>query len=421
METLIETQFPLTQIREIFKTCENNKIDFREMIEFIDGDIDKFNKIIRSIDAEYCDFGIIIKEDTIEDNDYYYNQEEYVMTREGDIVAQDDANFCNYYDEYTTKDISLCYIYSDELYYSQSAINKCNLVGYNGAYYDNDALQYHDLIQMDNGEIESIDSVYYWESDNQYHYEAEQDNDEYVRDYHNGIHHKHTFTKKPKFFIGFEVEKEDSEVKESIYIDDFECTTDGIWRKESDGSLNDESGFELVSPTFELNTKKIFELIESNTELVKHINAAYSLACGGHINISQAGLTGAELFDKIQGYTPLFHALYYKRINKTYSKGKSNQDLKNSNEKYQSVKIHNNRVEYRIISAVPNINTMKWRCKLMELILKNQTASPQIAFFNFKTKFSKLISEMYQGEKLENLEKRIIKYSLEFEDISITR
>src|ERR1019366_1338697 len=304
METLTETQFTLSQIREIFKTCETKKIDFRETIQFIDGDIDKFKKIIASIDGGYCDFDRIIKEDTIEDNNYYYNEDKYVKTREDDIIDIAEANFCNYYDEYTSEDISLCYINRDERYYSQSAIDKCNLAEYQGDYYDSDALQYNDLIEMDNGEIERCENVFYWESDNRYHYEEEEDNDEYVRDYHNGSHHKHTFTKKPKFFIGFEVEKEDSEVKESIYIDDFEYETQYIWRKESDGSLNDESGFELVSPTFELNTKKIFELIESNTELVKHINAAYSLACGGHINISQAGLTGAELFDKIQGYTP---------------------------------------------------------------------------------------------------------------------
>jgi hypothetical protein len=155
--------------------------------------------------------------------------------------------------------------------------------------------------------------------------------------------------------------------------------------------------------------------------LLKHINADINTDhCGGHINISEKGLSGKELFAKIEGYTPLFHALYYKRINKNYSKGKSNKDLKEQNEKYQSVRIHRHHLEYRIISAVPNIDTLMWRTRLFELILNNPTPCPKIAFFNVQTVLKAHLGIMYQNSRFDLLNQRIIEYTNTYEGIELT-
>ena len=168
-----------------------------------------------------------------------------------------------------------------------------------------------------------------------------------------------------------------------------------------------------------MNIDKIFEHIESNKHLVSHINAEISSNCGGHIHLSEEGLSGDELFNKVKGYTPLFYALYYGRVNKSYCKGKKNDDLQNENEKYQAIKIHHNRVEFRIISAVPNVDTLKWRTKLLMMILQHPTDNIIKAYYNVDTKFTKLLKQVYSDEKLKELKERFIKFTREFEQLEI--
>lgn len=216
------------------------------------------------------------------------------------------------------------------------------------------------------------------------------------------------------------IEKEDETVKESIYIDEFENNCP-LWRKERDGSLNNDSGFELISPAFELKPRLIKEHIVSNDVLVSHINADKGYSCGGHINLSEVGKTGLEFFECIKGFTPLIYALYHKRINVNYSKGKSNKDLISENEKYQSIKIHSDRVEFRIVSAVPNVDTLLWRCELMNLITKNQTSDIKQAFFFIHTVLRSHLAKMYKKERLNELIDRVIKFTLEFEGIKLEK
>jgi hypothetical protein len=343
---------------------------------------------------------------------------------EGNICYNDDMYFCEYYEEHTEEPTTLCYIGRREHRYSDKAINKLGLDGYNGNFYDDDARSYHDLAYCeDDNELHHTDDLYFWDADGCYHLspEEEDDSEDYVNGYHNGSYKTKTFTDSPKFFIGFEIEKEDQEVKESLYISDFKDSAP-LWRKERDGSLDDESGYELISPTYELKVNKIKKDIKANSILLNHINAKHSKSCGGHINISEVNKTGEELFNNLKGYTPLFHALYYKRIDKNYSKGKSNEKLLSDNEKYQSIKIHDNRVEYRIISAVPDFDTLMWRAQLMDFILNNQTECIKEAFFKLNTTLLPLIKKVYNTpEKLNNLIDRVIKYTLQFENVTLTK
>ena len=268
-------------------------------------------------------------------------------------------------------------------------------------------------------------NVYYWECDGEYHREPEDESDDeselYVREYHNGSHRSMEFNNvETKYRIGFEIEKEDSCVKESVDIGEFEDRTGYLWRKERDGSLDNEEGYELVSPTFDFSIEHIFEHINSNELLVSHINAEYSTSCGGHINLSKKGYTGREMFSEVKGYTPLMYALYHGRVNKNYSKGKSNSDLINENEKYQAIKIHDNRIEFRIISAVPNVDVLRWRCELIEMMLKYPCDDVRDAYYYFDTKFSKIIKKVYKDDnKYKLLKDRLRKYTLEFEKIEL--
>lgn len=421
METLTNTN-KIQLLREMVVFIKDNKTDKETFLNCVEN-TKTFEKLKNSIKYNYIDFDKFAKQEYIYDNLYYYNYDDYTFTMEGGIELIEDVFYCDYYEEYTRNSTYKVHIYKNEFYYSKRAINSGEFAEYRGEYYDSDALDYYDLRYCeDDEEIHHIEDLYFWESDGCYHLDDEEENSiNYVREYHDGEYKEKKFSDNPKFFIGFEIEKEDQDIKESIYIDDFEDEAP-LWRKEKDGSLNDISGFELISPTYELNVNEIKNDIEKNHMLLKHINANKSKKCGGHINISEAGKTGKELFNSLKGYTPLFHALYYGRLNVNYSKGKSNEKLLSDNEKYQSIRIHSNRVEYRIISAVPNFSTLIWRAKLMEFILNNQTECTKEAFFKLNTTLLPLIKEAYKtDEEVNKLIDRVIEYTLEYENISLKK
>ena len=353
----------------------------------------------------------------------FYSSDDYVTDHYGNVLDIDDVFYCIGEDDWFSNDEAvIVYEHRSETTYSRKwAEGNCDLSMYRGGYYDSDALEHHELVYVqDKGEIWREDDAYYHDGDGYYSYPPDE-KEEYVRGYHNGSYQSINFDGKSKYRIGYEIEKEDEDVLESINIEDFENETNGYWRKEKDGSLNDGSGYELISPTFEFDIKKIFEHIEGNEILVNHINAAISPRCGGHIHLSQKGLNGNQLFDKIKGYTPLFYALYYGRVDKTYSKGKSNRDLENENEKYQAIKIHSDRIEFRIISAVPNITTLKWRTKLLMMILQHPTDDIIRAYYNVDTKFTKLLKQTYSDEKLLVLKNRFVDFTIKFEGLDINK
>jgi hypothetical protein len=243
----------------------------------------------------------------------------------------------------------------------------------------------------------------------------------YVDDYHSGGYKSLNFSNNPTRFIGFEIEKEDIDVKESISLSHFKQETGGLWRKERDGSLDEEEGFELISPTFELDVDKIFEHIRSNDVLVDHINANKSYSCGGHIHLSVKGMTGRQLFDNVKGYIPLLYALYHKRRETSYCKAKSSNQLISDGEKYQAVQVLDNRIEFRIISAVKDVDNLEWRAKLMVLILDNPTGCFRTAYENIlKSKdFGSHLRLAYpEAEKYNNLKLRIKDMTSKFENVN---
>ena len=413
METTTKTIKGLTydQLREVFKICQDDEKDFKTMVY--------------GIQDGYLSLYDLKNDDYFTHNDKYYSHEFHCIDANGNLQSKDDVVWIDDEGEYYPFHECIC-VWVDrrnQEWFHESEASR--FYGYNGDLYTDDALEAHDLVIMSGGDVEHSDDVYWWESDDEWHYEPEPDYDDectsWVRDYHSSGYRSLEFNDvETKYRIGFEIEKEDREVKQSIGVYDFEEDTGGIWRKERDGSLNDEDGYELVSPTFDFSIKHIFEHINSNPLLVSHINAEYSKSCGGHINLSKKGYNGKEMFDEVKGYTPLLYALYYGRINKNYSKGKSNRDLLNDDEKYQAIRIHSNRIEFRIISAVPNVEVLKWRCELIETMLKYPCDDVRDAYYYFDTKFSKIIKKVYDtDDKYKALKDRLRKFTLDFENIAL--
>jgi hypothetical protein len=392
----------------------------KDLLNHFDGDRAEVKLFLQSVEKGLC---YIERYDcTFKAYDTYYDEDEWCYDYYGNIIDSEETVWCEGLEEaFHINDTREVHTRGGStIRYSIKYIDNSGdiICDADGDYYDDYGRDFFNIVFVEDlGEYYPSDEYYYHDSDgNWYSYPEES----FVRGYHDGNYKSVDFDNKSKFRIGFEIEKEDADVRNSIDIDDFEYQTNNLWRKERDGSLDDDSGYELISPTFEFNTKKIFEHIESNELLVSHINAGHSYSCGGHIHLSEKGLSGSELFDKIKGYTPLFYALYYGRVNKNYSKGKSNRDLKEDNEKYQAIKIHSDRVEFRIISAVPNVSTLKWRCELLSKILRYPTSDIKDAYFYVDTKFTSLLRKTYKTEeRLSELKNRFVAYSLEFENINI--
>jgi hypothetical protein len=412
----------ILSVRAFWSSEFSGRVQFRAFVLSFES-FELFEKFKNGNVDGYISYNDFLGGDYWEQDGILYN-EQYVLTRESDILHVDECNFCGGFQEYTNETLYTCnvgYRGSDSFEACKSYIRENDFFEYDGEYYDTDAIAANDLVYMFDGNIDHIDNAYYWESDGEYHYEQEEeeeDGEDYTRDYHSGrFQEKVIFSKNPKFFIGIEVEKEDEDVKESILIDDFENECKG-YRKEKDGSLDDCSGFEMITPPYELNAKKIIETIKQNETLVKHFNANVSKSCGGHINISEDGLTGDEFFEKIKGYTPLFNALYFKRLEGRWCKAKSNEKLINDKEKYQSIRIHSNRVEFRLISALRNVDQLDWRLRLFELIVKNPTNCPREAFYIIHSKFKKHLKKIYK-DNFETLNARIIEMTKDFENINL--
>ena len=373
-----------------------------------------FHKLVESIDNNYLTIDEWLESDYISDDNYYYSSNDYVNTREGTIEPKESCNFCEYYSEYTTEEIYQCFINTRSYYYCNDAIEDVGLHEYNGSYYDNYALDRNDLCLIE-GEVYRCDNCYFYNGE--WNVEPEEEEEQFRRGYHNGGTRWMTFSDEPTHFIGFEIEKEDSKILESIEINDFE-NLHPKWRKEEDGSLDSDSGFELVSPAFELNVDRIADIVNDDV-LKKHINAKYSERCGGHLNLSQKGLSGEEFFRTIEGYTPLIYALYPKRLKVDYCKGKSNKSLKDDRAKYQAINIREKHIEYRIFSAIPNVDTLIWRTKLMKVICDNPTSCVKQAFLNVNSVLRDVLYEQYSTpERFERLMQRVVRYTMNYEGIN---
>jgi len=149
------------------------------------------------------------------------------------------------------------------------------------------------------------------------------------------------------------------------------------WVKERDGSLDGQVGYELVSPCYPLfNDKLINEAEAIEQAFPKLINGEISAQCGGHIHFSKRGSNGANLLQAHCGYLPLLYAIYKGRTTKSYSHAKEKEEMKNSSDKYQAVRILSDRIEFRIFPAVKNVQSLRWRIKLLRYMAKNPTDNP---------------------------------------------
>jgi hypothetical protein len=259
--------------------------------------------------------------------------------------------------------------------------------------------------------LDSYTDCYYYYEGNYYEseeYYEENYADKFIDSYHQGQHEQKAvlFDSASPYRIGFEIEKEDSDILEYCNIHEFKRKSDNLFRKERDGSVCDEVGFELITPIYELNSEKIHEHICSYYIIESHIDAEVNYeTCGGHISISNINKDTWRFYSDIENYIPLFYAMYPKRCNENYCKAKTKSALKNDNEKYQAVKIHANRIEIRIFPAVKSVKQLMFRTKLLEIILNNPTDNYMDSYKVIKKQVLPYLSEsgVYSADMIKRL------------------
>jgi hypothetical protein len=234
-------------------------------------------------------------------------------------------------------------------------------------------------------------------------YSTEEPTESGCHDYHSGPRNEYT-TAGTLFTIGFEVEKEDEGVLNTYELHNVDKTG---WAREKDSSLDDDTGFELVSPVYDLLSDRLDTDIQGSDLLKDHINASCSMDCGGHINFGKVGTSGSELFKQHAAFMPLFLALYRKRADSRWSRAYAKSDKYLAREdRYVAFNIKHDYIEFRIISRVHNVQTLLWRRDLFRIMsqLPNATASEvQSLMLDKRSALHKHLLKQYDQEGLLRL------------------
>lgn len=217
-------------------------------------------------------------------------------------------------DEFVYDEINECYILSensvfvksgrnrDDFYTHENSANSLNnIFRYDGEYIDEYYMESYDLVFTECGSIAHRDDVYYWESDDEYHFEPEND-DRLIQSY--------SFRPNPSFkyiknenpytnlipFYGIELEVENRDERNSNGAMAEQINAPHLYFK-SDGSL--ENGFEIVTHPLSFNwiqeNKNEFEVMLNDLKKWG-FNSYDANTCGMHIHISKKSFGTWQLF-----------------------------------------------------------------------------------------------------------------------------
>jgi hypothetical protein len=269
----------------------------------------------------------------LENGEYVTPHDQVIEMHNGEYCLERDASDYDYYE--------VCYGHNRGWHHADDVV-----------WVDNCGDYYH---------VDSIGGYIHMHSDGEY------------RDYEEENHMRHSYhsqrrpdltTDEAEFRIGFEVEKEDLDVLESYELSTADYTK---WCREEDGSLDDESGFEFVSPVFDLMTDDFDKSVNSEV-VAAHINASYSTNCGGHVNVSRNGVSGRNFYDQIVGFVPLLFGMYRGRLGGSWAYFRTADQMRDGS-RYNAVHVCDNRIEFRIFSAVRNVDNILWRRDLMRIMV----------------------------------------------------
>jgi len=252
------------------------------------------------------------------DGNYY----SYYAMRE-DCVMIDDEYYHSIEDEdeYTFDEKDECYILSgdaievqDRRHTFYTHYENCNsrndIYSCGDDYYTMAYIEYSDELVFDcDGDLNFRDDLYYWESDGEYHHEAE-DEDEDERSEGPNISLIRNYSYKPTTefismpydakevpFFGLELEVERMDKSETSRGDMAKKIENKAWYFKNDGSLN--NGFEIVTHplTFSYIKHSAKDFESALNELSCNAYNSYNAnTCGMHIHISKKAFGTWQLY-----------------------------------------------------------------------------------------------------------------------------
>ena len=167
------------------------------------------------------------------------------------------------------------------------------------------------------------------------------------------------------YLMGIEIEKEDS-----VWRDKLECDAVELprgWIPEEDSSLDCRTGFELVTPAYNVTGNRD-QLTADMEEMRDIIGGCTSTSCGGHITISRRGWTGAQMLDHVEPLCSMLCALYPKRLKNLFCRSRDKDECKQG-DKYSPFRVSRDRLELRIFPQIRSHAQLMRRIELVELFL----------------------------------------------------
>jgi hypothetical protein len=323
-----------------------------------------------------------------------------------------------YYSDYHGKYIHEAHGYYAKIYGRNGAYMDYffddDVVEFRGDYYFENTIGSFDIVQCyETDEYCYSGDLYYWESDGNYHnYEEEEEEDEPIYSYHSIPRH---FYPIKTASIGFEVEKNGFPMTQ-MCKEDIRDTTN--WIIESDGSVGD--GFELVSPTYDINDSE--RILKDFETLKEYINVNNTSNSGGHINYGIKYLSDVEIIEQIRAFIPIIYAMYHKRIGNTYCGAKKTKEL--NSDKYQSIRLRGNYVEFRIIRAVESLNQLVWRFRFFQFMTEMRGISFSklvLTMANKKHPLTQHMMKVYGNNSYKKMLRRAIKYNEQFNEQTLSQ
>lgn len=259
-----------------------------------------------------------------------------------------------------------------------------------------------------NSDVAQCFNVFWSDNRDEYVLREEDDITDNNASYHSGLG-RVTIDDFAKWRVGFEIEKEDGDAGRIYYKDLYDRTK---WCKESDGSLDSNIGYELVSPVYDLYGKSLDAALKDN-DIRTLINASYSNNCGGHIHVSCGEYNTEQLFEGFSGFYPLLYAMYEFRIDRSYCQAKKKHEYYRK-DKYSAVYIRDYTVEFRIFSAVKNVDNLIWRRDLLRIMADNFNKSELDVLNMMVTPSSKLykhLRKVFTQESMIDKVRLFVKYA----------
>ena len=300
--------------------------------------------------------GVIITEDLavyVESADGFFHIDDTVVDRNGNAILEYDAVCCDHCGEY----------FENGDYDSVSCEH--------GTFCDCECAESSGLFQDEFGE---------WRN--------ELDDSE-LRRYSDTNDTMEPANKSHPFRIGFEVEKEDSELLASL-----SQTKISPWIAVGDGSLS-HNGFELVSPAYNLTSEES-RMGDDIDRLSDYLNGDTDSACGGHITLSEHGVSGAALLARLNDAIPLLYSIFRGRLKNGYSPVKAGKEITGA--KYQAIVNKGNRIEFRLPSRVRTATQLRLRIELFRYLVdyrNRNTVAFDLADDN--SRLCKILDKMYEG------------------------